>query len=124
MTDPDQKVVQCNFENLGPDQAQQNFEILGPIRFSEIHGPNQNGKNKILGLYDPRKFQNLELDSEFFNKKSFSALKNSFHNDKGENADFEVLNVVRFNKSSQFSHACKLCLIYSVITKDFRRSSY
>ena len=74
MTDPDQKVVQYNFENLGPngpgkfnfenlgpDQAQQNFEILGPIRFSEIHGPNQNGKNKILGLYDPRKFQNLEI---------------------------------------------------------------
>lgn len=44
MTDPEQKVVQYNFENLGPDQAQQNFEILGPIRFSEIRGPNQNGK--------------------------------------------------------------------------------
>jgi len=48
MTDPDQKVVQYNFENLGPNgPGKFNFEILGPIRFSEIHGPNQKFWSRI-----------------------------------------------------------------------------
>ena len=70
-------------------------------------------------LYCQKVIRNLYHGNWILNRQSLTDY-HYFRNSKIA----KFLNVVRFNKTSQFSHACKLCLIYSVITKDFRKPSY